>query len=167
MSPEEQTALEGILGRQFDLGEVELLTPCFGHEMRNDVEITAILGRIRTRVVPTLVGEGTVSNAIGPVAGPVFMRALRLIASTDLPPDATNEQIAQQATLEEAWRHLQAGTLDLGLPSVQDRINSLAGVLPLTQEQADAVKALAIKPWPPNLREVSWALNDAMGIPQE
>lgn len=166
MSPAEQSALEGLLGRPLTQAELDQLTPCFGFETRNDVVITALLSGWRTRIVPTLVGEGVVSNAIGVPDGPVFMRSLRLAAEAELPAEATTEEVVQKALVEEAWRHLCSGTLNLGLPAVRTKIDAMVGVLPFTQEQADAVKALAVAQHPFALREVSWALNDAEGIPQ-
>lgn len=167
MSPAEQSALEGLFGQPFTPSQVSALSACFGHEMRDDLQITALMSGWRTRVVSTMVGEGKVSIAIGSPDGSVAMRAMRLMAEAPLPEGATAPQIAEKAVIEEAWRHLQAGTLDIGHPDVRARLDALVGVLPITQAQADAVKALAVQDHPFALREVSWALNAAMGIAQE
>lgn len=117
--------------------------------VRADGEIARRLSeQQQPRIVqPTLVGEGTVSDKIGLPNGPVFVRSLRLAAEAALPEAASAEQVAQKALLEQAWRLLQAGRLDVGLPSVRAGIGAMVGQMPgLTAEGAARVLAVAEVP---------------------
>ena len=122
-------------------------------EARRIGEITALVSAGRTRITqPMLIGEGTVSNVLGLPAGPIFLRSMRLTAEADLPEGASMEQFAQKAMVEQAWRLLQAGNLDIGLPHVRAGITGMVDVLPgLTAEGAQALLDLAVvaNPYPP------------------
>lgn len=169
MTPEIKSALDAVLDRPGGLSDAQVaqIEPYLDRNNRSDVAITAVINQGRVRIASTLVGEGAVSNAIGFPAGSVFMRALRLAAEADLPDDSAEEQAIQKAVVEEVWRHLQNGTLDLGLPTVQTKMGAIAELYDLTPEQVEAVKALAVVSDPVSMGAVSWALNEAMEIHQE
>lgn len=110
--------------------------------------IAATLSQGRKKIINREIGEGLISDALGIPAGPVFIKALRDIAAAPLAQDATAEQIAQKATIEQAQRLIARASLDVGMESVRAGIDAFVGVLPLTQDQANAIKALAEVPDP-------------------
>lgn len=112
---------------------------------RDSAAIAARINQGRKRIQqPKLIGDGDVTQAIGRPAGPLLADWLEQAANSPLPETPTFEQQAQRAELRQAWRKLSTGNLDIGMDSVRDGIDELVGVAPLTQEQANAIKALAL-----------------------
>lgn len=110
-----------------------------------DQAIAELLSAGRTRIAPTEVGDGAIAIALGIPAGPIFLYRLESAANTVLTPDAPPEQIALVAVARQAWRSVTKASLDVGNATVRAALDSFVGSL-LTQEQADAIKALAESP---------------------
>lgn len=112
---------------------------------RDSTAIAAKVNENRKRIEqPKYIGDGTVSNTMGRPDGPLFVYWLEQAAAQALPENPTQLQIAAHAEIVQAWRLLAEAKLDIGLPIVRDGIDGLVGVSPLTQEQATAIKALAL-----------------------
>lgn len=112
---------------------------------RDCAAITAAFNAGRKRIEqPHFVGDGTVSNALGRPAGPLFVLWLQRAAAAAPAPDALIEVQASYAEIAQACRLLLEGKLDVGLPIVRSGIDGLVGASPLTQEQADVIKTLAL-----------------------
>lgn len=122
--------------------------------------IAAAVSVGRTRVQqPTFVGDGLIADAIGLPAGPVFLYQLQQLAEAPLAENPTPEQLAVHAQLVLAWRLIREGKLDVGLPSVRASLGAFVGLLPgFTQEMADAILALAVRPAPVGVAEVIEAM---------
>lgn len=141
----------------------EILAKCSAEEIaeRNFHVIAAKVSAGRTRIVqPKLVGKGTISAALGAVAGPVFIYTLKNAAAVPLPAEPTQQQIAEKAMLELAWELINVANFDVGLPATRDGLDAFVGKLPgFTQQAADAIKALAQVPAPVTWDECMAALD--------
>lgn len=129
---------------------------------RDDAAIAAALSATRPpRVISREVGEGTVSDALGRPAGPLFIYQLRTYALAPMEAEATVEQTVLKATVEHVWRLLDKVSLDVGLPSVREGLDQFgaAGLFGLTPEGAVKIKALAEVADPVSIGDVSDALN--------
>lgn len=111
----------------------------------------------RTKIVSNEVGDGAISLALGTPAGPLFLLTLEGIANTPIAVEMAPEQIAQIAICRQAWRSINRVGFDVGNQGVRDGIDSMIGTL-LTQEQADAIKALAVVDDPVSSQEVTKVL---------
>lgn len=111
----------------------------------------------RTKIVSREVGDGAISLALGTPAGPLFMLSLEAIANTAVDAAMAPEQIAQIAICRQAWRSINRVGFDVGNQGVRDGIDSMVGTL-LTQEQADAIKGLAVVLDPVSSQDVTKAL---------
>lgn len=126
--------------------------------MAKDQAIADILSAGRAPlIVKREVGDGAISLALGPVAGPVFLYKLRRIAATVLPDSATDDQIAPVAVAQQAIASLAKTGFDVGDPTVRAGLDMFVGQL-LTPEQATAIKALAEVPEVITAADVSRAL---------
>ncbi len=146
MSPQQQTALEALVGRALTGAEV---TAIDGHlPARAYDAVAAILNAGRKRTVqPTYIGDGTVSDVIG-ASGPgpyamLWMRRQALLAES-LPDTTLAAMTTQQqygmALLWQAWHRLSAGTLDIGLPSVRAILPTMVSKIPgLTEAHVTAL----------------------------
>lgn len=114
--------------------------------VRNDAAIAAALSVGRTRIESTYIGVGRVMDCLGPVDGAAVLDALDALRATVSP-------------VKWAWLLLERGELDVGLPSVRAQIDALVPAV-MTAAQAEAIKALALRPDPVSLNAVSEALNN-------
>jgi hypothetical protein len=127
-------------------------------EAKDCAALAAIVSTGRKAAVSREVGEGLISDALGIPAGPIFIKTLNAMAAATLPEGAPPEQQAQKAMIEQAARLIDKASLNVGMPSVRAGIDMMVGVLPLTQEQADAIKALAEMPAPVTAQDVARAV---------
>lgn len=116
----------------------------------------------RTKSVSKEIGDGGVTLALGGVAGCLFLYQLEKAANSEPGDGATPEQIANYAVAREAWRSIVSKSLDVGNAGTRAMLDAFVGVL-LTQDQADALKALADTDDPVSVADVSEILN-AEGI---
>lgn len=132
---------------------------------RRDTEaIAAKVNEGRKRIQqPTLIGDGDVTQAIGRPAGPMLADWLEQAANTPLPESPTLAQQAARAEMRQAWRKLSTGNLDIGMDTVRDGIDEMVGLALLTQEQADAIKALALVDDPVDELDIRRACYSAAG----
>jgi|SRR5665647_280151 len=129
----------------------EIKAKCTPAELasRDDGAIAAKVSLGRTRLQPTMVGYGTVMDALGPVDGANVLNALESLA-------------AQSAPVKWAMKLLDRGELDISKLSTRGQIQALVGVV-FTQTQADILLALAATPDPITEFDVRCALWDAAG----
>ena len=163
MNTEQKLALQSLVGRDLTAGDEQTLDPLVAE--RNDVAIAALLSVGRTRITqPRLVGEGTISAALGVPAGPVFIYILGEAAKTPIVAETPPEQGVASAMVRQAHRLITDKNFDVGLPSVRAGLDAFVGKLPgFTQTAADAIKALAVVSDPVPTEAVSRALNLAEG----
>lgn len=95
--------------------------------------IAAQLSEGRTEVVQVLGGIGLIIEALGPEDGAQVLDALQ--ANT-----ATN------SALKWGWYLIERGDLDFGSTTTRHMLDKLANDGVLTQAQADALKAVAVRP---------------------
>lgn len=163
MTPEQITALEGLVGGKLTEDQLRDVEPMVAE--RQDVQIAARLSAGRTRVKqPHLVGKGTISDALRIPAGPVFIYFLDKASAQVLPENADMATVEAVAMVKQARDLIFEANFDVGLPSVRAGLDQFVGKLPgFTQEAADAIKALAVVPNPLTVDAVSRALNIAEG----
>ena len=122
-------------------------------------DLAALVNSGLTKISNKEIGDGALSLALGPVDGPVFMYKLRKIAATDLPIDATPEQIVPVAIAQQAVASLAKQGFDVGDAGVRAGIDMMVGVL-LTQAQADTIKELAEVPYSVTWEQVRAAVQE-------
>lgn len=122
----------------------EILAGGFDLANRDDGAIAAALSVGRTKMIETRIGYDTVLATLGATAGAQVLDTLEALAPTVRP-------------VYWAMKLLDAGRLDVANPQTRASIDGLVGAA-MTQEQADAIKALAVVPDPVSSADVSHAL---------
>jgi hypothetical protein len=176
MTPDQQTALESVVGRSLSQGEVDAIDPLLDHDNRQDTQIAAILSAGRVAVHPKQLSERGV-RALLPVtqAGP-FLRLLKA-ASEDagIPawlvtvlsgvgvPEAQHEDYSD--TLKSAWFWLRTNEgIDVGSAAARSMLDLIAASNPSAYGAACvSIKTAAEVPDPIYVGAVSDALNVAEG----
>ena len=150
MSPEQQSALEGILGRQMNQSERDSVAPLLDYENRQDVEIAALLSSMRApRIVSRMIGIGTVLACMAPEGGE-FLNLLEELSSVD-------------ANVKWALRLIDQGNLDVGLPVTREQFITYKDSMPQLAEGITKLLAEAEVPDVVDFNKVSDALNVAEG----
>ena len=120
MTPAQQTALEGLIGRPLTAGEISSLDPLLSN--RNDVSIAAILSVGRFRTQPTPIGIGTVLAVMAPSGGD-FLNALESMGAAD-------------SNVKWALKMIEQGTFDVGHPVTRAQLQAFAGQSRRCQRQS-------------------------------
>src|SRR5438874_5994248 len=83
MTPDQKAALEGLVGRSLTDEEVTNIQPLL--DVRNDVAIAALLSVGKTKLVPCMVGYGTVMEcfAFAGLSGGGFLDAIVTLGEND------------------------------------------------------------------------------------
>lgn len=150
MSPQQQAALEQLLGRGLEQSELAALDPLLDAENRQDVQIAEFLSSLRPpRFVSRAVGIGTVLAALAPNGGE-FLNALELLSSAD-------------ANVKWALRLIEQGNLDVGLQVTRSELLAFVDQNPALADGINALLAMAEVPDVMNFNLVSGALNIAEG----
>lgn len=140
------------------------MQPISGAEVRaKDEAIAAIINTNRVAIIYREIGEGSISEAMGVPAGPLFMRNLKAAAETPLPEGATADQIAWKAITEQALRLIDKASLNIGSAKVRAGIDAFVAAGLLSAEGAAAVKQLAEVPAPVTVADVSRAVRGPRG----
>lgn len=108
-------------------------------------QIAELVSQGRTRLNTTLIGFGTIIDALGLVDGPAALDTL----------DALR---VSSPAIKWAWTLLEQGRLDIALDSTRQQVVSLQAAGVLTAEQRDKLLALAIIPAPVSVTEVIEAM---------
>lgn len=174
MTPAQQAALEGIVGRPLTPDEIAQLDPLLEPDARNDVAITAKLQTIRTPIhVETRITElGVRRLAVLPRHRFALLEAFRE-AEAGPPAWASAALEAAQVPAEDrpallddlasGWRWLQTPPgIDIAAPGARQLLDVIAVGVPLAAPACAAVKALA-PVVPLDMTAVSFALNVAEG----
>lgn len=143
MTPEQQAALESVVGRALEPSEIDAIDPLLPD--RRDTEIAAVLSVGRTRPNGVQVGNGTILETIGLQAGNELL-----------------DYLYGEAQFRHVKPLLEQGRLIVSSPIVTATLTEMVGTL-LTQEQANALIALGQDPDPISVNAVSDALNFAEG----
>jgi hypothetical protein len=153
VTPAQQSALEALVGGR-PLAEDELteIEPLLNPDARNDVAIAAILSVGRTKQTDVSIGIGDILNTLRGVGsgGGVFLDTLQSLG-------------VQDRDLFYVYKLLEAGTLHINLPNVQEGLQQLATAVPSLAPQIAALSALGIEPDLVQYTAVSDALNKAEG----
>ncbi|MGZ8172564.1 MAG: hypothetical protein ACXWT0_01550 [Methylobacter sp.] len=112
--------------------------------VRNDAAITALYNEGRTRLETTKIGNLAVLRTLGVAAGNALLDA-----------------IYNNTDFRYVKAGLERGDLDVSHELVRATLDGLATAQVITQEQADAVKNLALVPDPVSVSDISNALNGA------
>lgn len=105
----------------------------------------------RTKVVETLIGEGTLLNVLGPVEGAALLDGLAVLGQSTEP---------NLRPVHYAVGLLKADKLDVGSPATRGQLDALAAAGVLPAAAVAAVKALAERPDPVSefdVRCVGWS----------
>lgn len=147
MTPDQQTALESVVGRALATDEIAAIDPHLPG--RNDVQIAEILSVGRTRTQPTPIGIGTVLAVMAPSGGD-FLNALESLGQTD-------------ANVKWALKMIEQGTFDIGHPVSREQMTLFAAAQPSLADAVAALLSIAEQPDPIHYNAVSDALNIAEG----
>lgn len=170
MTPQVQTALEGLVARPLTAQEVidiDALLP-----IRNDVAIAAILSAGRKRIVSRMISERGIREVCGIVAGAHFLQFLRTAEATPptwLRPALTaagvpaGDQFAYEDALSSAWSWIKGDGLDLGSATTRSMLDLIGAAEASLAGAVAALKAAAEQPAPIHFNTVSDALNVAEG----
>lgn len=147
MTPDQQTALESVVGRTLTTDEIAAIDALLPE--RNDVQIAAILSVGRTRVQSTPIGIGTVLAVMAPSGGD-FLNALESLGQTD-------------ANVKWALKMIEQATFDVGHPVSRAQLQAFAQAQPTLSPAVAALLAVAEQPDTIHYNAVSDALNVAEG----
>jgi len=145
MTPDQQSALESLVGRVLSSDEVALLDQYL--PTRNDVEIANILSVGRIRVDSKQIGIGTILMALSPHGG-IFLDQLVELGQTD-------------RNVYWSFELIRAGTFDIGLPGTREQLIELKNEFPAVGPALDILMKTAESPDPIPYGAVSDALNIA------
>jgi hypothetical protein len=148
MTPEQQTALEGVVGRQLVAADIAAIEAHL--EVRNDVAIAAALSLGRVKHGPTQIGPGTVIAVLGDPRGGLFLDAVEELGKTD-------------RTVYWGMDPVRRGALDLQVPAARAALVVLKPKLPDFADDIDKILAVGVVPDPIPFGAVSDALNKAEG----
>ena len=139
----------------------EILAKCSPDQLRpenrDDGAIAALVSKDRTTLVSKFIGKAEITHALGIMEGAVFLLKLRYAANQPIPANATDQQVAAQAMIDQAWSMVDNKELDAGTTQAQQAIDMFVGPL-LTKDQGDKIKALARVDDPVSPQEVAKAL---------
>jgi len=147
MTPQQQAALESVVGRALTEGEITAIDPLLDWNNRNDVEIAAILSAGRTRLKSREIGIGTILGVLAPNGGE-FLDALETLGASD-------------ANVRWLLKLIERGAFDAGLPSSRAQMTAYAQAVPALADGINALLALGIEQDPIQFNAISDALNIA------
>lgn len=171
MTPAQQSALAGLVGRALTAGEVSAIEPHLA--VRNDVAIAAILSTGRVSLFPRTITARGVRAAVPIVAAVRFLQLLRdLEGLTEAPawltailtamgvPEADRFAYLDTLGCAHAWLQQEAG-VDLGSPTTRSMLDLLAASNPpLYGACVATLKSLAERSDPIPFALVSQKLNE-------
>lgn len=152
MTPEQKSALEGLLGRELTEGEITSIDPFLATDNRNDVKIASILSMGR--------------NYRGFIAKAVFLRwTARTGVRAAIEDHATNVNSPLRATAlslrDFLWSDLTH--IDFAMAENVTMLQAWVTANAITQAHADELLAMATYADPIHYSAVSDALNKAEG----
>lgn len=150
MTPAQQAAIEGLIGRQLTPSELTDIEPLL--VTRNDVAIANLLSIGRKKLQVNKVGVGTIIAAFGSVglSGGDFLDAL-VSAGT------TNRNVHWAMVL------IENSNFDLGDPAAQFQMTQLITSMPAFAPGLNVMKSLGYVANPINYNDLSRVLNIAEG----
>lgn len=149
MTPEQQSALESVVGRALTQDEIAQIDPLLDYNNRQDVQIAEILSAGRTRLKSTPIGFGTILAVMAPNGGE-FLNSLETMGATD-------------ANVKWLLRLIERGAFDIGLESSRTQMQAYAQAVPSLADAVNALLQLGTEPDPIHYNKFSDALNVAEG----
>lgn len=161
MTDAQRAALEALIERELTAEELDAIEPFISDpDNRNDIKIAEILSAGRTQVVPYLITDRGVIGALGTIDGEKLLSDLETFAAATLPADHPLK--AHHAGIKRVLSWLQRDPgLDIGSPTAQSLLATLAQAGAIEQAHATAIAALARRPHPYQVLDVSRVLNVA------
>lgn len=159
MTPEQQTALEALLGRTLTAEEVATVTPLV--RQRDDTQLARRLSAGRTMVAEAYVSERGILDRwpTGPVAADAFLVKLETFAASAHP---------LASVVSRALRFLQMPEgLNIGSQATLAMLGALATAGAISKTEADNVAALGRVADPLTVAAVSAALNGVRAPAEE
>lgn len=147
MTPAQQSALEGLVGRSLTADEISVIDALLPE--RNDVQIAVVLSVGRVKIQTTAIGIGTCLAVMAPAGGD-FLNALEVIGATD-------------ANVKWVLKLIDRGAFDVGHPVARAQLQAFADNVPSMATAIAALLAVAEVPDPINYNAVSDVLNPAEG----
>lgn len=148
MTPDQQTALQGLIGRDLTADEVVAIDAIIGH--RNDVAVAAILSTGRVKHSATQIGPGTILVAVGDPRGGQFLDAAEALGKLG-------------RTVYWGLEPVRNGYLDLSVPAAVDLLTGLKAKMQDFADDIDKLLLVGVVPDPIHFNIVSDALNAAEG----
>lgn len=148
MKPAEQSALQGLVGRELSAEELLALEPLV--EARNDVGIAAALSAGRVKHGPSQIGPGTIVAVLGD-AGGAFLDDLQALGQTD-------------RAVYWAMNPITRGVFDLSIPAARTSLLNLKAKMPGHVDHLDTILKIGLMPDSIPFDQVSRALNEAQGL---
>lgn len=145
MTPAQQSALAGLVGRALTAVEVSAIEPHL--ETRDDVAIAAHLSAGRVKHGPTQIGPGTIVAVMGDQGGR-FLDEITALGETD-------------RTVYWGMDPVRRGAFDLSVKPARDWIATLQRDLPQYATRLGWLLMLGVVPDPIHYNTVSDALNAA------
>jgi hypothetical protein len=163
MTPQQQTALEGLVGRALTEAEVEQIDALL--PARNDDAIAAILSVGRTEIFSRMTTVRGMDTSLpgGAAQSEVIMLKLEgtrdmLLALPDEPEHAANRVLG--SVLRRRLRYLDGDDgLDFGAPAFRAMLDDFQAKNILTADEVTGLKGIAQRPAPISTNQVSDALN--------
>ncbi len=107
--------------------------------------IAALISAGRTEIVSVNGGIGLIMETLGPVDGPAVLDTLQSLT-------------ASNPAVKWGWHLIERGDLDFGSATTRQMIDALAAAEALTATQAEALKAVAVRPAPVSVQDVILAM---------
>jgi hypothetical protein len=147
MTPQQQSALESVVGRTLTGDEITAIDPLLDPNNRNDVAIAAILSEGRVRLKSHEIGIGTVLGVMAPDGG-AFLDTLETIGASD-------------SNVKWLLKLIERGAFDVGLPASRAQMTAYAQAVPALADGINALLALGVEQDPIHYNKISDALNIA------
>ena len=146
MTPDQQTALESLAGRELTAAEVAAIEPFLVD--RNDVAIAALLPP-KVTVISTPIGIGMILTTLAPNGG-TFLDALEAAGQSD-------------PNVKWALKLIEQSNFDVGMSATRAQMVAFAQAAPAFADGIAALLATAERSEPIHYNAVSEALNIAEG----
>lgn len=169
MTPEQQSALEGLVSRPLTAQEILQIDPWLNPEDRRDDLIAALLSQGRTKVQSRMVSARGLAeryNGGDPIGAEIVLQKLEGFVSlaASLPNEPANQQTKLLGRLlQRQLGFLNSDGLDFGSGALRQMIDTFALSGVITSTEASHLKNIAVVPDPVPRETVSRTLNIAEG----
>lgn len=164
MTPEQQAALEGLVGRALQPAELAAIEPLLNPEDRRDDLIAAVLSAGRTEIHSRMTSSRGLAGQYpgGPAGAEVVLMKLEGAAATLKASAAQGEKVLGSLIARQLG-FLNGEGLDFGSVALRGMLDQFVSLGILTVDEVAGLKSIAVRPAPIQLDVVSRALNVAEG----